>query len=1186
MKDVVKAVRAAIEAGKRILVFGDFDVDGITSTTIAVRGLRALGATVDGLIPHRSDEGYALTEKAVQRGVDTFHPDVFLTVDCGISCADEVERMLADGLEVIVTDHHEPGAHVPHGIPLADPKTDPTCPSRDLAGAGVALKLICALGAQMGQTDLWREYTDFATLGTIADLMTLSPENRALVADGIHRMQMRPRPSILALCAICNITSEQISSTRLSFSLIPRLNAAGRMGDATVGFNLLVSDDVEEIEHLASSLEEVNNLRRDVESKMSEEAEARLATEFTGEPVIVIAGEGWHEGVKGIVASRISRKYHRPTIVFTIEEGSARGSGRTYGDINLFELAKTCSDLFDHFGGHAAAVGITLPVEKLDELRERLCAHVDEFHQEGLDSSRRIDTAVDLSECTVDGFRELDRLEPFGNGNSVPLLLAQNVLLDRRGAGGKQGNHFRYEASDGANKVAGIYFGPENINDLLSCDGLVDIVFEPQVDEFRGRYTAKIMTKDIIIHQFAPVDPNPVSERVDELFEHADEYSETGDYAGITHTARFNTKVVGVTFENRQSVLSTLEAGVELSLERQPENVFDSHAIAVNILETGVQLGFLNRRLAARLAPIMDSGVPYSAAVSAVTGGPGKEEAHPDETRLPGPLGVRDPGVMSRSWGVNIVVRRDDIDLAEDAESEEQARLAQVEQARKTRASWASLPDAGLDAKLKTELIGPHDLHDAQKEALSSLAKDFSTLVVMATGRGKSLIFHMHAARIALKENEASVFVYPLRALVADQAFHLQRVFGKFGLTVSVLTGETARDERAQTFADVASGAVDVLLTTPEFLAIHADLFAATRRIGFVVVDEAHHIGQSRAGKRPAYQQLSQALVTLGNPLVLAVTATANDETSKLICSTLGIQHLVIDPHVRSNLHIDDRRDLSSREEYIARMVGAGDKCIVYVNSRDQATTLARMLRHRVPELAARIAFYHAGLPKADRARIEDAFRDGVLRAIVSTSAFGEGIDIPDIAHVVLYHLPFSEIEFNQMAGRAGRDGRDAIVHLLYSYGDSRINARILGSSAPNRDQMVALYKVLKAEASHAVHRGEDGFSLTNGELAEKATKVDRKTHLDEGGVSTAIAVFRELGFLETTGNGISRRIIMASHPQRMDLEQSVRYREGIEEQEEFAGFKQWALGADSDALLARFNRPIVPEHPDELVSA
>ncbi len=387
-----------------------------------------------------------------------------------------------------------------------------------------------------------------------------------------------------------------------------------------------------------------------------------------------------------------------------------------------------------------------------------------------------------------------------------------------------------------------------------------------------------------------------------------------------------------------------------------------------------------------------------------------------------------------------------------------------------------------------------------------------------------------------------------------------------------LLTGETPQAARQEVYAGLAAGEVDVVLTTPEYLCLHAGQIAASSRIGFLVVDEAHHVGLSRAGNRPAYAELGQAAAQLGNPCVLAATATAPDSTAQAICSSLSISDLVVDAAERANLHLDDRRDCTGREDYLACIVATEAKCVVYVNSRDAARSLARMLRHRLPALAPRIAFYHAGLSKADRGIVEEAFRAGELSCIVATSAFGEGIDIPDIEHVVLFHMPFSGIEFNQMSGRAGRDGREAWVHLLYGYADARINERILEALAPDRDTMARLYRALMSCSRKTCGEGGGEFRVSDEQLAAHAGKAGPES------AATALAVFAELGFLQADGDAHERVVRMADHPARMELSASVRYREGTEQVEEFSEFRKWALSADERALLARFTHPILPD--------
>jgi single-stranded-DNA-specific exonuclease len=498
--------------------------------------------------------------------------------------------------------------------------------------------------------------------------------------------------------------------------------------------------------------------------------------------------------------------------------------------------------------------------------------------------------------------------------------------------------------------------------------------------------------------------------------------------------------------------------------------------------------------------------------------------------------------------------------------------------AEERRAALTVLDPAVQDAELTRHFIGEGVLHRAQTDALAHLAAGRSTLVVMATGRGKSLIFHHHAAREAIARGRASVFVYPLRALVADQAFHLEERFAEIGCAVATVTGETSPGGRDEAFDGLADGSLDVILTTPEFLDHHAARFAAAGRVGCVVIDEAHHVGRARAGHRPAYARLDRALDVLGRPTVLAVTATAPDDVAGAICSSLDIAEVVLDSTTRENLQVADRRGTQDRRAYVAALAARGEKMIVYVNSREGSVHVARHLRSRVPGLLHHVAFYNGGMTRESRHAVERAFRDGDVTVVVATSAFGEGVNIPDVRHVVPYHLPMGEVEFNQLCGRAGRDGGPGTVHLVFGPADARVNRMILESSAPPREDLGALYLVLKDAATES-----DGVvEITNGELAERVKKRRPASALNDKGVSTGIGVFRELGLVTSEGTGAYRRLVLLPAPaEKLDLASSVRYAEGLDELDDFEAFRERALGAEAEELLHAFNRPILPtRHP------
>ncbi len=329
--------------------------------------------------------------------------------------------------------------------------------------------------------------------------MPLTPENRALVAEGIQQMRVTARPGYTALAALAKADLSSITADGLSFSLIPRLNAAGRMADPKLALDLLLARDPIEASALAAELEEINRQRREIEAELTRDAMAKVEKTYDGGRAIVVGGEGWHEGVKGIVASRLTNRYHVPALLFSIEDGIARGSGRSVGKVNLFDAVERCSDLLIRRGGHAGAVGVTIEASKLDEFRRRLSAVLSELPAEDFEDTDEVAATVDLSELNIETIEQISRLEPFGQGNKVPLLAAEGVTMCDRAVVGKTGEHMRFVATDGAASVPAIMFRVPQIDKLINCDSAVDLVFEAVAEHWQGRVKPKLMIKDVLV---------------------------------------------------------------------------------------------------------------------------------------------------------------------------------------------------------------------------------------------------------------------------------------------------------------------------------------------------------------------------------------------------------------------------------------------------------------------------------------------------------------------------------------------------------------------------------------------------------------------------------------------------------------------------------------------------------------
>ena len=495
MESAVRQVLTSIDRGERILIHGDYDVDGVSSVSLLYEFLQQLGARVDYHVPLRDADGYGLNHDNV-RDAKRDGYGLIITTDCGVSNVEEIRRAKELGMRVVVVDHHT----IPETLPPADAILNPLqedCdfPFKDLAAVGVTFHLLVGLRQRLREHGVFdhipepdlREGLDLVALGTVADVVPLTDVNRTFVRHGLEVLGSRRRPGISALMERAHVDDNQVTPQTISFRLAPRLNAAGRMGDASICVELLTTDSYGRAIELARQLEDLNNRRQDCEKEILEKvlphAEEQCAQD---RKMLVIAGRQWHQGVLGIVASRIVERYHRPAVLVGIDEaGLGKGSVRSVNGIDLIELLGAGDDLLETWGGHVAAAGLSVREENVDALRDRLDEKLTEvLDEEGLPRPRlRIDCEVDLSELDVRFGRDLSRLGPFGTGNPEPVLLCRESKASRVRIVGS--DHLKARFRDGSGTLEGIGFSMADDQPLL--DQRVSVAFVPRFATFRGR---------------------------------------------------------------------------------------------------------------------------------------------------------------------------------------------------------------------------------------------------------------------------------------------------------------------------------------------------------------------------------------------------------------------------------------------------------------------------------------------------------------------------------------------------------------------------------------------------------------------------------------------------------------------------------------------------------------------------
>ena len=503
-------VGLAMARGEKIAVFGDYDVDGITSTCLLTDFLRRHGADVISYIPGRLEEGYGLNPIAIHQ----LHAEgvkLIITVDCGITAVEEARLCKNLGIDLVITDHHECKDILPEAAAVVDPhRPDGGYPHKNLSGVGVAFKLAAALCGS--QQEVLEEYADMVCLGTVADVMLLQGENRVFVSRGLESLRHTKRPGIAALMREAGCAPENVSASAIGFMLAPRINAAGRMGQIDLAVELFLTDDPDRAAFLAKALCDLNRQRQAVESEIYDQAVSMLPTGQVPE-AIVLADETWHQGVVGIVASRIAEEYCCPTFLICLDGEHGKASSRSFGGFNLFSSLTALAPLLESYGGHELAAGFTITRSQIPTFRSRICELAADFYCD--DTPRTcldIDCAIEPELLTIRGIESLNALEPTGNGCPKPVLMMKKLTVERINMVGS-GRHMRLRLRSGRHGLNAIYFSATPESASITPGDVVDVAFTPQINEFRGERTVQMNVLDIRPSCAAPCSPDMAAYR-------------------------------------------------------------------------------------------------------------------------------------------------------------------------------------------------------------------------------------------------------------------------------------------------------------------------------------------------------------------------------------------------------------------------------------------------------------------------------------------------------------------------------------------------------------------------------------------------------------------------------------------------------------------------------------------------
>ena len=495
MEVAVNRIVKAIENQEKVIIYGDYDVDGITSITVLKKFLEDRGLTVDSYIPNRLDEGYGLNKNAIKKIVEEKYT-LMITVDCGISGIEEIEYANSLGIETIVTDHHEPAEILPNALAVVDAKRkDNKYPFNQLAGVGVVFKLAQAISQVYNLEEKeYLKYLDLVCVGTISDIVPLVDENRVIAKLGLKLVEVTRNIGLKAL--LNSIGYKKIDSSTVSFGIAPRINACGRMGYEQEALKLFLTENVTEAIEISRKLNEYNKQRQDIEKKIFEEVLVKIENGEKDKSCIILADEKWHHGVIGIVSSKVTEMYYKPSILICLEENEGKGSGRSIPGFDLHDALSKCDKYIDRFGGHSMAIGISVAKDNFEKFKEEFEEYANNSNIKDLTPIIKVDEEITSRDIGVNIVNELNMLEPFGEANKMPIFMYKNLKISSIRAL-SEGKHLKLSLKDEGLVIDAIGFNMGHLVDDYLLGDRVDVLGSLEINSFNGRESVQINLKDM-----------------------------------------------------------------------------------------------------------------------------------------------------------------------------------------------------------------------------------------------------------------------------------------------------------------------------------------------------------------------------------------------------------------------------------------------------------------------------------------------------------------------------------------------------------------------------------------------------------------------------------------------------------------------------------------------------------------